>query len=228
MIPMEKMTGGAPADRPPVPVHEQVYQQLRAQILFGEMAPGQAVTIQGLRASLGAGTTPVREAIRRLISDGALTFRDNRRVSVPVLTHADVMELTNLRKTIEYQLAYLAAQRLDTAMTNRLGDIKDRLDAAVSGGDVTGYLHENYLFHTTLYASASAPITSELADRFWLRVGPSLRMVCGLFGTRNLPDRHKDVLDALHSRDADATAQAIALDVDWGMQQVATMLSGAR
>lgn len=223
---MKQPTGGATAERSGVPAHELVYQQLRAQILFGEIAPGQAVTIQGLTASLGAGTTPVREAIRRLISDGALIFQGNRRVSVPVLTHADVMELTYLRKTIEYQLTYLAAQRLDTATTDLLETIDDRLDAAIAGGDVAAYLRENYLFHTTLYASACAPITTELADRLWLRFGPSLRVVCGLFGTRNLPDRHKDVLDALRADDANAAARAIAQDVEQGMQQIVTMLSG--
>lgn len=39
------------------PAHEQVYRQLREQILFGEMAPGQAVTILGLTQALGAGMT---------------------------------------------------------------------------------------------------------------------------------------------------------------------------
>ena len=52
------------------PAHESVYQGLRQMILGGDFAPGQAVTIQGLVELLGAGMTPVREAIRRLISEG--------------------------------------------------------------------------------------------------------------------------------------------------------------
>lgn len=92
---------------------------------------------------------------------------------------------------------------------------------------MTAYFGENHFFHITLHASACAPITTELADRLWLRFGPCLQMVCGLFGTRNLPDRHKDVLDALHAHDADASARAIAQDVDQGMQQIVTMPSKA-
>lgn len=216
----------AVAERPRIPAHEQVYQRLRAQILFGEIAPGQAVTIQGLTAALDAGMTPVREAIRRLISDGALIFQGNRRVSVPVLTLADVEELSYLRKTIEYQLTYRAAQRLDGATIDRLQAADDRLDVAIAAGDVAAYLHQNYLFHATLYACAHAPIMADLTDRLWLRFGPSLRVVCGRFGTRNLPDRHKDVLDALRASDAQAAACAIVQDVDQGMQQVTAMLSG--
>ena len=51
-----------------IPAHETVYRKLRDLVLFGEIAPGQAVTIQGLTDQLDAGMTPVREAIRRLIA----------------------------------------------------------------------------------------------------------------------------------------------------------------
>ncbi|MEE3072583.1 MAG: GntR family transcriptional regulator, partial [Pseudomonadota bacterium] len=53
-----------------VPAHQIAYQTLREKILFGELAPGQAVTILGLTEQLGAGMTPVREAIRRLTAAG--------------------------------------------------------------------------------------------------------------------------------------------------------------
>lgn len=208
-----------------MPAHEQVYQRLRAQILFGEMAPGQPVTIQGLTAALGAGMTPVREAIRRLISDGALVFQGNRRVSVPVLTVEDVEQLIFVRKTVESDLARRAAQRIEPGRIDALEAIDTALDAAIQAGDVAGYLRGNYRFHAVLYDQAGAPILMDLADRLWLRFGPSLRVVCGRFGTQNLPDRHKDMLDALRRADADAVAEAMESDVEQGMNMVAAVLA---
>lgn len=199
---------------------------LRAQILFGEMAPGQAVTIQGLTESLGAGMTPVREAIRRLISDGALVFQGNRRVSVPVLSVADVEQLIFARKTIESDLARRAVGRISEAGIDRLAAIDTDLDTAIAAGDVTGYLEGNYQFHARLYAQADAPILTDMAERLWLRFGPSLRVVCGRFGTQNLPDRHKDMLRALRAGDAPAVADAMADDVEQGMQMVIAVLRG--
>ena len=119
-------TQGAPGEGAKLPAHETVYQQLRAQILFGELAPGQAVTIQGLTEALNAGMTPVREAIRRLISDGALVFQGNRRVSVPLLGSEDIDELGFVRKTIESELARRAAlhitdDQIDRARDHRFG-----------------------------------------------------------------------------------------------------------
>ena len=206
------------------PAHEQVYQDLRARILFGELAPGQQVTIQGLADALGSGMTPVREAIRRLISDGALDFRDNRRVAVPVLSHSDLEQIGFARKALETELTRRAAVRIGPEVLLRLEDADARLDRAIAAGDVAGYLRLNYRFHALLYMQARAPVIAAMADRLWLRFGPSLRVVCGRFGTQNLPDRHKELLVALRAGDVDAAAEAMAEDVAQGLGQVAAVL----
>ncbi|WP_146347475.1 GntR family transcriptional regulator [Phaeobacter marinintestinus] len=221
-----KKSAIAPADPgQKAPAHEIVYQRLKAQILFGDMAPGQAVTIQGLTESLGAGMTPVREAIRRLISDGALTFQGNRRVKVPEMTVADVEQVTFVRTSIEAELARRATKNMDADTIQSLENIDSRLDAAISVGDVEGYLKHNYDFHAAIYAQANAPIMVDLAERLWLRFGPSLRVVCGRFGTQNLPDLHKEMMDGLHRKDAEAVAMAMAQDVEQGMNLVAAVLA---
>lgn len=210
-----------------LPAHEIVYQMLRAQILFGELVPGQAVTIQGLVETLGAGMTPVREAIRRLISDGALVFQGNRRVSVPLLSPDDLEELIYARKTIECELARRATTRIGATHIEELSVIDTALDEAISKGDVAGYLVQNYSFHTALYAHAGAPILSDIADRLWLRFGPSLRVVSGRLGTQSFPDRHKDILEALRRQDPELAALAMERDVCQGMEQVVEGLQAA-
>ncbi len=209
------------------PAHEQVYHTLRSQILFGEMVPGQPVTIQGLTESLGVGMTPVREAIRRLISDGALIFQGNRRVSVPVLSHDDIEQMIYARKAIESELSMRATGRMSPADIDELEHVDKRLDDAIAAGDVEGYLRRNYAFHAALYAHADAPVLDDLAERLWLRFGPSLRIVCGRFGTQSLPDRHKEIISALRSGDAKSVAQAMAQDVEQGMELMAGVLSDA-
>ncbi|WP_193748259.1 GntR family transcriptional regulator [Leisingera sp. ANG-M1] len=217
----------APESPAKLPAHEIVYQTLRSQILFGELVPGQAVTIQGLVETLGAGMTPVREAIRRLISDGALMFQGNRRVSVPLLGPQDLEELIFARKTIECELARRATPRIGAAHIEKLVAIDNALDKAIATGDVAGYLVQNYSFHTMLYAHAEAPILSDIADRLWLRFGPSLRVVSGRLGTQSFPDRHKDILEALRRQDPEMAALAMERDVCQGMEHVVEGLKGA-
>ncbi|MEM6657636.1 MAG: GntR family transcriptional regulator, partial [Pseudomonadota bacterium] len=71
---------------------------------------------------------------------------------------------------------------------------------------------------------ADALILSDLVERLWLRFGPSLRVVCGRFGTQSLPDRHKDIIAALRDRDAEKAALATAQDIEQGMELMAGAL----
>ncbi|WP_428927200.1 GntR family transcriptional regulator [Marinibacterium sp. SX1] len=209
--------GPTPADPPE---HERVYRALRDRVLFGDLRPGQPVTIQGLAAELGAGMTPVREAIRRMTSEGGLVFQGNRRVSVPVLGRSDVQQILFLRCAIEPELTRRACKALSADLLDALRDTDAALDGAIAAGDIAGYLRHNHRFHETLYAAADAPIMAQTVDRLWLQFGPSLRVVCGRFGTQNLPDRHREILAALDQGDAEAAAGAMMRDVTDGMTQV--------
>jgi DNA-binding GntR family transcriptional regulator len=209
------------------PAHQSVYEDLRNRILFGDLTPGQAVTIQGLTAELGAGMTPVREAIRRLISEGALQMRGNRRVCVPELTSSCVEQLDFMRKTLEPELAKRAVGQMTQGVLDALINEDTALNDAISQGDIPGYLNHNYQFHRRLNATADAPILAATVDRLWLRFGPSLRVVCGRYGTLNLPDKHADLLKALRNGDSEAAALAIVEDVTQGMEQIKASLEAA-
>ncbi|MDT8327913.1 MAG: GntR family transcriptional regulator [Roseovarius sp.] len=212
-----------------LPAHEVIYRQLRDLVLFGDLAPGQAVTIQGLSERLGAGMTPVREALRRLIAEGALEFQGNRRVSVPLLSADNISELILARQWVDPHLTLRATERASLSDLDNLRALDDELDVAIARGDLRAYLELNYRFHKRLYEIAEAPILAHLADGLWLRFGPSLRVVCGRMGTQNLPDKHKAMIEAMQARDAEAAARAIREDVIQGMEQVRQSLeqSGA-
>ncbi|MFV2002366.1 MAG: GntR family transcriptional regulator [Paracoccaceae bacterium] len=212
-----------------LPDHELVYRQIREMILFGELVPGQAVTIQGLVHELGVGMTPVREAIRRLTAEGALQTRGNRRICLPELSPAQLDELSFARLAIEPHIAALACERMNTADIGALKDIDDSLNVAIAQGNVRAYLEFNYRFHATLYRHSGARILTTIAGTLWLRLGPSLRVVRGRFGTANLPDKHKEALAGLAARDPLAVARAIGEDLNQGHEGIrASFQSGAK
>lgn len=207
-----------------LPAHEVVYRALRERVLFGQFEPGQAITIQGLVAELGAGMTPVREALRRMMAEGALEFRGNRRISVPVLGPEDVEELRFARLALEPELARRACRKATTADISALEEADTHLDEAIRRGNVHDYLVQNHHFHARLNHVADAPILAGIVEGLWLRFGPSLRVVCGQFGTRNLPDMHKDLIGAMKARDADTAAAAMVGDLNQGMDMIAQSL----
>ena len=207
------------ADRK-IPTHEVTYGQLRDMVLTGRLAPGQAVTIQGLIRDLEAGMTPVREAIRRLTAEGALSLHDNRRVSVPNLTPALLDQIAFARLTVEPHIAELAALRLTAERIDQLALIDAQIDRAISAGDIAGYLTGNHRFHFTLYEASGAQVLVDIAQSLWLRFGPSLRVVCGRYASGRMPDRHIEALAAMRAGDGAALARAIHSDIAQGLEQV--------
>ena len=80
------MTNTPRAIDPNTAAHERVFRALRQQVMHGELAPGQALTLRGVAAQFGVSMTPVREAARRLVAEGALTLSSSGRISTPDLT----------------------------------------------------------------------------------------------------------------------------------------------
>ena len=203
-----------------LPEHQAIYRQIRDMILFGILVPGQAVTIQGLTEMIGAGVTPVREAIRRLTAEGALEAGGNRRVRVPLITRETLDEIGFARLAVEPRLAELAAQRMTDTCLSDLARLDARVDEAISNGNIEHYLEFNYRFHFRLYQQANAQVLTKIAASLWLQMGPSLRIVCGRFGTANLPDKHDEALSALREGNAARAGAAIADDIRQGLGQV--------
>lgn len=169
--------------------------------------------------------TPVREAIRRLTAEGALEAGGNRRVRIPEITREKLEEISFVRLAIEPRLTELAAARMTDACLVELHAHDSRVDDAIRTGDIERYLEFNYRFHFRLYDQAEARILSKIVSSLWLQVGPSLRIVCGRYGTANLPDKHSEALAALREGDAARAADAIADDIRQGLGQVRLTLS---
>ena len=203
-----------------VPSHEVTYLRLRDMILYGQLAPGQPVTIQGLTQNLGAGMTPVREAIRRLATEGALLPQGNRRVSVPRMTAADLDQIAFARLAIEPRLAQLAAQHASPVLLGQLEELDIEVDRSVLAGDLPAYLRSNHAFHFALYGAAGAGVLLDMAQSLWLRFGPSLRVVTQLSGRAILPDSHKAIITALRAGDGAGAGLAMTHDIEIGLAHV--------
>ena len=199
-----------------IPVHEQVYRRLREKILYGELAPGQAVTIYGLVDELDVGMTPVREAIRRLTAEGALVFQGNRRVCLPDIGKQDFADLVFVRSTIEPKLAVLAAAKATTATIDEMRAIDDKINQAIAQGNVGDYMKYNHQFHFTLYAEAQSDLLYAMVSTLWLRYGPLYRVISGKWGTAQLVDCHDETIAALRAGDAELVGKSILADIEQG------------
>jgi GntR family transcriptional regulator, rspAB operon transcriptional repressor len=78
-----------------------IHARLREAILSGDMAAGEVTTQVALGESLGAGRTPIREALRLLQREGLVIAEPNRRVRVAELSADDAESLYVSRIALE-------------------------------------------------------------------------------------------------------------------------------
>ena len=210
--------------RPPDPnasAHERLYRSLRQQVLHGEMDPGQSLTLRGLGKTYGVSMTPAREAVRRLVAEGALTLSSSGRISTPELTPERIEELAAIRALLEPEMAARALPRAHFALIERLTAINQlNMEAALKGDAVT-YVRTNLEFHRTLYLRAQTPAMLAMCETVWLQLGPTMRAVYARLKRREPPQHHRMILAALKAGDEPGLRLAVRTDVTQGLRHLA-------
>lgn len=201
--------------------HERVYRHLRAQVMYGDLPPGQALTLRGIAEAHEVSMTPAREAARRLSAEGALTMSSSGRISTPELSSERIEELAALRALIEVELASRALPRAHLALIERMQSINSVTAEAVGRGDAVAYIRSNLDFHRTLYLRAQAPAMLAMAETVWLQMGPTMRALYGRLRRTEPPQFHKLILAALRAGDEPGLRLAVRSDVTQGLRMLA-------
>lgn len=210
--------------RPPDPnaaAHERVYRALRQQVMHGELDPGQPMTLRGLGKQFGVSMTPAREAVRRLVAEGALTLSSSGRISTPALTPERIEELAAVRALLEPEMASRALPRAHFALIERLSAINMLNAEAALNGDAVAYVRTNLEFHRTLYLRAQAPAMLAMCETVWLQLGPTMRAVYARLKRREAPQHHRAILSALKAGDEPGLRLAVRTDVTQGLRHLA-------
>ena len=206
----------------PGAVHDRVYRTLRSRIMFGEILPGVSMTLRGLGEEFGVSMTPAREAVRRLVAEGALTMSSSGRITTPELTNERIEELAALRALIEVELASRALPRAHMELIERLQAINGTVAEAVAHRDAVSYIRTNLEFHRTLYLRAQAPAMLAMTETVWLQMGPTMRALYGRLRRTEPPQYHRLIIAALRAGDEPGLRLAVRSDVTMGLRMLAT------
>ena len=200
--------------------NDWVYNSLCQLILSGEFVPGVSFTFRGIANSFGVSTMPVREAAKRLISEGALEISEKRRITVSKMTQSKFDELNVARLYLEPQLSSRAIKHIDSKRLKLLINIDKNLDYAILTGNIEDYIKYNYQFHFGIYEARPSPVLLPLVRTLWLRFSPFYRIVAGRLGTQILKDFHHSAIDAIKAKDSVALEEAILNDISEGMEML--------
>jgi DNA-binding GntR family transcriptional regulator len=192
----------------------EVYDKVRGLIVLGAYPAGQPVTELELCERLGVSRTPVREALRRLESDG-LVRAARRGVTVVELDTKALRDAYLVRASLEALTAELAARRqrdgeLSPASLARLVEHADLADQATRQGDLVAGVRHNRTFHQYVAALADNPAALEVLDRIWDQITVSTRASLTAPARPVLvDDEHRRLIEAItHGDPQEAAAHA--------------------
>jgi DNA-binding GntR family transcriptional regulator len=193
---------------------DQVYWQIRLALLSGAMPAGQRMTTRGLAEEMNVSGTPAREALGRLVAEGALDFGPNRTVQVPLLTASQVDEIYDARILLEGQLIEAAVPNRSTAQVVELENIHSQHVEAIGRRDYRTCVRLNFEFKFTMYKAAKRPITLRIIEGLWLRTGPHVHFVYPQSADNEIFARlHRDAIEGMKVGDVIRVKSAILRDL---------------
>ncbi len=155
-------------------LRDQAYVQLRRSILSGHLTLGQSLSVRALSEMIGASVMPTRDALHRLVVEGAMEPLPNGRARVPLITRAEFDELIALRRLLEpFACARACEAGPPAGFAASARTLMERRGAA-SVPDPEATLWMNYRLHFSIYAASGSRHLVELIDSVWLRYGPML------------------------------------------------------
>lgn len=196
------------------PLNDQAYDAIKQGLIAGRFAPKQVLVLRNLAASYGISTTPIREALQRLVGEGLLEMLPNRSIAVPDWDVAKFTELFRIRCELEGLAAELATPLMTRAGISEMTAIADEIDAVLAEGRVGDYVPLNQRFHFTLYRGADSPRLLRIVENLWGEVGTYMNELFarGAYG-RIANDAHRAILAALEKRDAQAVRRHLVADI---------------
>ena len=206
-------------------LRDSAYHAIKHQILTCALRPGEYVNEAQLCAMLGAGRTPVRQALDQLRLESLVEVIPRKGVIVKALGLDEVRQIIEVRLFSETYSARLAAERADASEIDMLEGIVERAREMLPTRSVEQMMVLDREFHVKLSCATKNAVFSEILRKLHDR---SLRFwVVSLQAPEHhvrVWDEHAAIVDAVARRDPAAAEKAMRLHIESFRTNVTSLL----
>jgi DNA-binding GntR family transcriptional regulator len=189
----------------PVTAQEFAYDVLRRSIMHGALTPGTRLTQSQLASQLSLSTTPIREALRRLASEGFVRIDAYRGAIVRGLDKSELIEIYELRILLEPLAARKAVARITDAELDAAEALWQRMN---NHTDINAWVEDNREFHAIFARAAHSPNLMPILKQLRDSAAPYVRLSIVLQADvpNHANQEHRAMLDAFRARDGERAA----------------------
>ncbi len=181
---------------------EQIYQVVRQKVMDLEIDPTQPLDERALVRETGGSMTLLQQALQRLSEDGIL-IKQRRRWHVAREATASIMlEIFEVRTTLEGMCARLAAERITAEQTRRMEQIHRDFERVIKDGDNKALIAVDQKFHQLLYEASGNRFLARALDEMYTLIYRLFFFALDRMGSvRANVQEHRDILDAIKAGD---------------------------
>lgn len=204
-------------------IAESSYRRIRADIIFGRLAPGQKLKLDSLKESYETSISTLREILNRLSSEGLVLAEGQRGFQVCPVSVADLKEIAALRLLLETHALEQSFAQGDMEWEARLVSAHyklaslERLMATGDASRAEDWKRYDWEFHQALISACGSKLLIEthsvIFDKY-LRY----QMVALSYRGDVASREHQALLDAALGRDADAAKRILAAHIEGGVE----------
>ena len=190
---------------------DYAYDRLKRAIIAGVFPPEKLLVERELCEMLGISRTPVREALRRLSSEGLVESHPGRGMFVTRLTAQEAQQIYELKEALERMAVRLCIQRMEPAELEELGRCIEAHARAATGGEPELAADMDLQFHIMLVEFARSPKIAEHAKTILVQTRRLSQLsVYDTSRTREFIQEHRAIYEALRARDSAAAEAAVS------------------
>lgn len=209
-------------------IRDRVYARLRKAIVEGYFAPGERLIQDKLAEQLGVSRSPVREAIRRLESEGLVEVAPVRGVTVINMPLDEAVGLYDLREVLEGLAARLAARNISPNQLSELRDCVKRMEELLPPKTTPHrWVEENSRFHEIIVQASRNRKLMELLPVLRESIGVLCRAIESNPGrVAEAMREHEAILAAIATGDAEEAERLGRLHIVHSKNAVLARLRG--
>ena len=180
--------------------------QLRADVLAGRLKPGEKLRAETLRQRFKIASSPIREALNRLVSEGFVALEDQKGFRVAPVSEDELRELVIARCWIDGSAITESIRRYDVAWEEALVlalhrlSRADRVRAAKSDGAQVAWEELHREFHCALVSGCGSSWIRRISAQLFDSAERYRLLALEGISERNERDEHKAIVDACLAR----------------------------
>lgn len=184
--------------------------QIRELIFSGDLKPGEHANIDVLAKRFAISQTPVREALKKLISEGLVVYEPKVGYAVRNLTLHEYLQVSEIHQIIEVYLVRELAKNKTLVDFDALEKINEKIQEAIAQNDIVRIGEGNDLFHRKLYEKYPNKLLLSRLHELWNEV-LSLRniMYKSAVFTSRIFDEHQKIIETIRAGDEEGAAHAM-------------------